>query len=75
MNKEDISKHIQIDLLFFRVSDPMVLKFFDIDSDAMLDEKIEVLKALAAGAAPGDIPNYYDVLELYPKDSDMPWDL
>jgi hypothetical protein len=44
------------------------LKFFDRDSDKMLDEKIEVLKALKSGKSIGEIPNFYDILELMPKD-------
>lgn len=51
-----------------RVNDPIVAKFFDLSSDELLDEKIEVLEQLLAGKAPADIPKYYDVLELYPKE-------
>ncbi len=47
-------------------------RFFDRDSDEMLDEKIEVLKALKAGKTIGEIPDFYKVLELMP-DGEM-WD-
>lgn len=42
-------------------------KFFDDESDEMLDEKIEVLTALKEGKPIGEIPKFYDVLELMPK--------
>lgn len=42
--------------------------FFDVDSDKMLDEKIEVLTALKDGKTIAEIPKFYDVLELMPKD-------
>ena len=46
--------------------------FFDVESDKMLDEKIEVLTALKEGKTIAEIPKFYDVLELMPK-NDM-WD-
>lgn len=50
-----------------------VRRFFDIDSDEMLDEKIQVLTDLANGKKMIEIPNFYNILELYPKDGEM-WD-
>ena len=61
-------KKLKIMELLFEVDDMMFKKFFDSDSDKMLDEKIEVLTALSKGVEPADIKNYYDVLELYPHD-------
>ena len=61
-----------IDLLL-DVHDPLVHKFFDSDSEEMLDLKIEVLTQLKNGVPPGDIPDYYSILELYPED-DTKWD-
>ena len=55
------------------VSDSLVAKFFDPDSEKMLDEKIEVLTALKEGRKPSEIPKYYDVLELYPEEGAQ-WD-
>ena len=49
---------------------PMLLQFFDCGSDKLLDEKIEVLTALKEGKTISEIPNFYDVLELYPKDNE-----
>ena len=49
------------------------LQFFDVDSDKMLNEKIEVLEALKDGKSIDEIPNFYKVLELMPT-NDM-WDL
>ena len=53
--------------------DELVAKFFDLDSEEQLDLKIEVLTKLKNGVPPGDIPEYYSILELYPADGEM-WD-
>lgn len=73
--KEELKKLRTLFDLYNKVRDPFIRHFFDIGSDKMIDEKIEFLEAIAAGVALEDIPNRYDILELYPKDSDMPWDL
>ena len=70
--REVIEKRAQIMDLLFEVDCYEVSQFFDVDSDDMLDEKIEVLTALKEGSTIEEIPNFYDVLELYPK-NDM-WD-
>lgn len=44
------------------------MKFFDLESDELLDEKIEVLEAIKSGKTISEIPKFYDVLELMPKD-------
>lgn len=49
-------------------NDNLVSLFFDLSSTKMIDEKIEVLQALKDGKAPAEIPNYYKILENYPKD-------
>lgn len=46
----------------------LVQKFFNIDSTDMLDEKIEVLEALNSGKTIDEIPNFYKILELMPKE-------
>lgn len=66
-------KIIRIMDLLFEVDDVVFKKFFDIESYKMLDKKIEVLEKLSKGVAPADIPEYYEVLELYPKDGEI-WD-
>lgn len=66
-------KMLKIFELLAQVDDLVINKFFDIESDKMLDEKIEVLTALANGKKPSEIPKYYDILELYPKDGQI-WD-
>lgn len=66
-------KMLKIFELLPQVDDLLIDKFFDIESDKMLDEKIEVLTALANGEKPSEISNYYDILELYPKDGQI-WD-
>lgn len=67
------SKKLQIMGLLREVSDPIFEKFFDVNSNELLDEKIEVLRALKDRKLVSDIPNYYKVLELYPN-KDMLWD-
>ncbi|WP_334196001.1 hypothetical protein [Muricomes intestini] len=64
---EKIKKQEKIMELLFSVDFPQI-KFFDLDSDKMLDEKIQVLEALKAGKTISEIPKFYDVLELMPKD-------
>jgi hypothetical protein len=64
-------KKIKIMQLLSEIYEPL-LEFFDIDSDKMLDEKIKVLTDLKNGKKIADIPNFYDILELYPTDM---WDL
>lgn len=53
--------------------DQLVYKFFDLDSEEMLDLKISVLTQLKNDVPPSDIPEYYSILELYPADDQM-WD-
>ena len=64
--RELIEKKAKILDLLFEVDCYEVSQFFDVDSDKMLDEKIEVLTALKDGKAIAEIPKFYDVLELYP---------
>lgn len=74
VSNEDIKKSIRISELLGEVDfPPMMMQFFDLDSDKFLDEKIEVLTALKEGKTISEIPKFYDILELYPKD-DTHWD-
>ena len=73
-DRELIEKRVKVRELFFEVDfPPMLTQFFDLDSDRLLDEKIEVLTALKEGKQISEIPNFYDILELYPKDGEH-WD-
>ena len=65
-------KKIKILELITQVYDPM-LEFFDVESDEMLDEKIQVLTDLKNGKTIAEIPNFYDILELYPAEGEI-WD-
>lgn len=68
-DQELIEKGVKVRELFSDVDfPPMLTQFFDLDSDRLLDEKIEVLTTLKEGKQISDIPNFYDILELYPKD-------
>ena len=65
-------KKIQItDLLSYAIGIPE-MKYFNLDSDELLDEKIEVLTQIKEGKTIAEIPNFYKVLEYLPED-DM-WD-
>lgn len=66
-------KIIKIRHLLNEVDDNLVREFFDIESENLLDEKIQVLTDLKNGKKPNEIPDYYKVLELYPKDGVL-WD-
>ena len=71
--RELIEKKDKIMDLLFEVDNYEVSRFFDVDSDELLDEKIEVLTALSEGKTIAEIPNFYDILELMPKGEEM-WD-
>lgn len=74
MTNAEIEKGVKVRELFTDVDFPLTLiQFFDLNSDELLDEKIEVLTALKEGKQISEIPNFYDILELYPKD-DEHWD-
>lgn len=64
--REYIEKKSKILDLLFEVDNYEVSQFFDVESDKMLDDKIEVLEALKKGKPIAEIPKFYDVLELYP---------
>lgn len=66
-------KMVKIFELLAQVDDRLIEQFFDVESEKMLDEKIEVLTALASGKKPSEISKYYEILELYPKDGEI-WD-
>lgn len=66
-NLRNMEKKIEIMNLLIEVDDELANKFLDVDSDKLLDEKIEVLKALKEGKPPSEIEKYYEVLELYPE--------
>ena len=60
--KRDMIQELAVD-----VDDDFIRRYFDFDSDKLLDEKIEVLTALKQGTLVADIPQYYAILELMPK--------
>lgn len=68
-----IDKKVKIMELLFEIDDAIFKRFFDEESNEMLDKKIRVLEQLSKGVVPADIPEYYEVLELYPKDKEI-WD-
>lgn len=68
MDEELIQKKEQIFDLLMSVDDDLIRRYFDPDSDELLDEKIEVLTSLKEGKTISEIPKYYDILELLPKE-------
>ena len=60
-----------MDLLSYAIGIPE-MKYFNLDSEELLDEKIEVLTQIKEGKTIAEIPNFYKVLEDLPED-DM-WD-
>lgn len=72
MISEKEEKLWKIKRLVIECGNSLVLKFFDTESYKMLDRKIEILTALKEGKTISDIPDFYDILENYPKDED--WD-
>lgn len=68
----DLEKQIRITELFpVLMKYPNLMKFFDIRSNKLLDKKIDVLEKLSAGKNIEDIPGFYDIFELMPKED---WD-
>lgn len=65
-------KLMKVHALLAEVSDVLIDRFFDVDSEELLDEKIKVLTALKNGKAPDQIPQYYSILENF--DPDQHWD-
>lgn len=73
--KELVDKKMKISMLLVNSGDYLVYRFFDEESDEMLDLKLEVLTKLANGKR-SEVSNedYYKILELYPKDESILWD-
>lgn len=70
--KTKIEKMLKVEELYAEVFGIPELKYFDLSSEELLDEKIEVFTQLKKGVPIGDIPNFYDILEDLP---DGKWDL
>lgn len=67
-------KKIEVDSLLASCPFPEpFLQFYDADSEKLLDMKKEVITKLFAGVPYNEIPNFYDILELYPDD-ETKWD-
>ncbi len=71
--QEKFDKMLKIEDLHVAVFGIPELKYFDLSSEELLDEKIEVLTQLKKGKNIGEIPNLYAVLEKLPKEGK--WDL
>lgn len=71
--KEKREKMLKVEDLYVEVYGIPELKYFDLESEELLDEKIRVLTALKEGKRIKDIPDFYKVLEKLPKEGI--WDL
>lgn len=62
-------KRIKLNNLLIEVMGDIVsiYRYFDLDSNKMIDEKIRVFTELKNGKKPKDIDGFYDVFELMPK--------
>lgn len=70
-----IDKKFEINTLIVECDDLLIDKFFDIESDELLDLKIDVLSKIANGKRKEvKSEDYYKILELYPKDKKVLWD-
>ena len=69
MNENQAKKLIIAELYPVLLKYPMLINYFDIKSDKLLDEKITILKEIKAGKQINEIPNFYDVFELLPDDA------
>ena len=58
-----------MDLLPYAIGIPE-MKYFNFDSNDMLDEKIEVLTQIKNGKNPTAIPNFLSILEDLPEEWD-----
>lgn len=47
--------------------------YFDVTSEAMLDDKIRILREYIDGKAPSEIEGFYEIFELLPPDGEI-WD-
>lgn len=59
--------------LLDQINDRVVGQFFNLNSNRMLDKKIQVLSDLISGKQPAEIDGYYSILEDYPKQGQL-WD-
>ena len=75
---EYIIKREKLFELYQKINSPFIISHFDIDSDELLDQKIEILQRVVDGQNIQDIENYLEILEKYPKQSEnrkVFWDL
>lgn len=71
MSKEEKLMKI-MRLLSYVIGIPEMV-YFDVDSEELLDEKIEVLEQIKDGKKIQDIPHFYEVLEKLPGKGSL-WD-
>lgn len=67
--KETITKKNKIFKLIDEIHYPVLLEYFDFESDKDLDKKIEVLEQLKDGKDVSEIDGFWEILELYPDEN------
>ena len=68
---EIIEKKNEIFKLIDEIHYPVILEYFDFESDKDLDKKIEVLKQVKKGKSLSQIDGFWNILELYPKNGEV----
>ena len=73
--KAFVDKKLKVNMLTIECHDYLIDRFFDVESDEMLDLKLEALTKIANGKR-NEVSqeDYYKILELYPKDEGTLWD-
>lgn len=66
---ELFEKKTKVLQLVDEIAHPVLLDYFDYESNENLDKKIKVLEQMKAGVAIDDIDGFWDILELYPKEN------
>lgn len=66
---EIINKKTRIMELIDEIRNPLILEYFDIESDKNLDKKIKVLEQINNGKELSDVDGFWDILELYPSEN------
>lgn len=74
-DKERIEKMLKVEDLYAKALAEGIpeLKYFDLSSEELLDEKIEALTQICKGKPIGEIPDFHKILEKLPTEG--LWDL
>lgn len=65
---ELVNKKNDAAMLVDEIQNPLILEYYDFESDKDIDKKIAVLKQVKAGKPFSEIDGFWDILELYPDE-------